>query len=268
MSARKDRRYAFGLAVRAAAVTALCLLCAPQGSTADELVSGLSTDLIEITSSFTGTDIVLFGAIEAANTIAEPEGRDIVVVIRGPSVDLIVRRKERVLGIWLNAEQIQFEGLPGYYFLASTRPLEDVASADTLQRFGLGTANLQALTDVGVEPDEANLFRAAAIRNKKKAGLYWESPTGIEFLSRSLFRSRIPVPAEVPPGQYKAEVYLFRSGEIVSAQSTPLFIDKTGLERRLFDFAHHQALLYGLSVVFMAVSMGWLAFVLFRQKIS
>jgi uncharacterized protein (TIGR02186 family) len=257
MRNRAHRRFAAAMAF---------MLVLPQAANADELVSGLSTDVIEINSSFTGTDIVLFGAIETSDSFAQQQGDDIVVVIRGPAVDMTVRRKERVAGIWLNAEQVKFEGMPGYYFLASTRPLQNIAALDILQRFGLGAANLQALTDVGVKPKKANLFREAVIRNEKKVGLYWESPTGIEFLSHSLFRARIPVPASVPPGQYKAEVYLFRGGNIISAQSTPLFIDKTGIERRLFEAAHTQSLLYGLATMTMALMLGWLAYVLFRQR--
>lgn len=254
---------AIALAFAVIAATALAM-----PSFADELVSGLSTDLIEITSSFTGTDIVLFGAIETSDSFATTEGRDVVVVIRGPTVDLTVRRKERVAGIWVNAEQVHFDGLPGYYFIASTRPLPAIASAEVLRRFGLGAMNLEAYTPTGVKPGKANEFRAAAINAKKKEKLYWESPNGIEFLSQSLFRARIPVPAAVPPGQYKAEVYLFRGGSVVSAQSTPLYIDKSGLERRLFEFAQSDSLLYGLAAVLMAVLLGWVSYLLFRQKLN
>ena len=83
---------------------------------AAELVSGLSTDLIQITSSFTGTDFVIFGAIDPPRTPANATMQDLVVVIRGPTLDMTVRRKERILGIWVNREQVAFSGLPGYYF--------------------------------------------------------------------------------------------------------------------------------------------------------
>src|SRR5262249_13884836 len=145
--------------------------------------------------------------------------QDLVVVIRGPDIDMTVRRKARVFGIWVNREQIEFTGMPGFYFLASTRPLDDIASLSTLQRFKLGTANLEPMTRDRIDPAEADSFRAAAIRDRKRERLYWESPTGIEFLSRTLFRARVPIPASVPPGQYRAEVYLFRGGTVVSAQS-------------------------------------------------
>lgn len=233
---------------------------------ADDLVSGLSTDVIQITSNFTGADIVLFGAIEPTEEAGPARDQDLVVVIRGPDLEMTVRRKARILGVWVNREQIEFTGLPGYYFLASTRPLDEVASQATLERFRLGTANLESATRVKTDPDEANAFRAAVIRDRKRERLYWESPTGIEFLSRTLFRARIPVPASVPPGEYRAEVYLFQGGTVVSAQSSPLFIDKTGFERRVYNYAYQASLAYGFAAVLMAIVLGWLSSVVFRQR--
>jgi uncharacterized protein (TIGR02186 family) len=246
------------------ALFSLCVAALPARS--DDLVSGLSTDLIQITSNFTGTEIVLFGAIEPTEDTGPARDQDLVIVIRGPDVDMTVRRKARVFGIWVNREQIQLSGMPGYYFLASTRPIDDIASLSTLERFKLGTANLEPVVHGSVDANEASAFRAAAIRDRKRERLYWESPTGIEFLSRTLFRARIPVPASVPPGQYRAEVYLFRGGTVVSAQSSPLFIDKSGFERRVFNYAYDASLAYGSATVAMAFLFGWLAFLLFRQR--
>jgi uncharacterized protein (TIGR02186 family) len=244
----------------------LLLLFAPGAAKADDLVSGLSTDLIQITSNFTGTDIVLFGAIEPTEEAGPAKDQDLVIVIRGPQLDMTVRRKKRMLGIWVNTEQVQLTGMPGYYFLASTRPLDDIASLATQQRFRLGTSSLEATTKVRISPDEANAFRAAAIRDRKREHLYWESPTGIEFLSRTLFRARIPVPAAVPPGEYRAEVYLFQGGTVASAQSSPLFIDKSGFERRVYNYAYQASFAYGFAAVLMAITFGWAGFVIFRPR--
>jgi uncharacterized protein (TIGR02186 family) len=233
---------------------------------ADELVSGLSTDLIQITSSFQGTDIVLFGAIEPTETAGPAKDQDIVLVIRGPDVPMTVRRRERVLGIWVNREQVTLNGMPGYYFLASTRALDDIAAEATLQRFRLGTYNLQAMPVGPYSADEVAAFKAALIRDRKREHLYWESPTGIEFLSRTLFRARIPVPAAAPPGQYRAEVYLFSGGNVVSAQSSPLFIDKTGFERQVYNYAFQASLMYGLVTVVMSVGLGGASYLIFRRR--
>jgi uncharacterized protein (TIGR02186 family) len=244
-------------------------LFAPIFVRAADLVSGLSTDLIQITSSFTGTDFVLFGAIDPPQPPAANNGgrmQDLVVVIRGPTFDMTVRRKERILGIWVNREQVDFGGLPGYYFLASTRPLDSIASPTTLARFRLGTANLGATTHEPVSLAEANEFRAAVIRDRTRENLYRESATGIEFLSPTLFRARVPVPASVPPGEYRAEVYLFQNGTVVSAQSSPLSIDKSGFERQVYNFAYRNSLAYGLAAVVMAFAMGWIGYVIFRPR--
>jgi len=244
----------------------LLLFLIPGVARADDLVSGLSTDLIQITSNFTGTDIVLFGAIEPTEEAGPAKDQDLVIVIRGPQVDMMVRRKKRILGVWVNSEQVAFTGLPGYYFLASTRPLDDIASLPTQQRFRLGTSSLEASTKGRITADEAAAFRAAAIRDRKREHLYWESPSGIDFLSRTLFRARIPVPAAVPPGEYRAEVYLFQSGTVVSAQSSPLFIDKSGFERRVYNYAYQASFAYGFAAVLMAIAFGWAGFLVFRQR--
>lgn len=247
------------------ALTALFLLAGPIVR-ATELVSGLSTDIIQITSSFTGTDVVLFGAIDPPRTPAVAATQDLVVVLRGPDLDMTVRRKARVFGIWINSEQVEFTGLPGYYFLASTRPLEQIASPTTLARFHLGAANLGATAKTPVTPAEMTELRAAIVRDRTRESLYRESATGIEFLSPALFRTRVPVPASVPPGEYRAEAYLFQDGTVVSAQSSPLSIDKSGFERQVYDLAYDNSLAYGFAAVLMAFAIGWLGYVVFRQR--
>jgi uncharacterized protein (TIGR02186 family) len=156
--------------------------------------------------------------------------------------------------------------MPGFYFLASTRPLDDIASLTTLQRFRLGTANLDATVHGAANPEDAAAFRAAAVRDLKRDHLYWESPTGIEFLSRTLFRAQIPIPAAVPPGEYRAEVFLFRGGAVVSAQSSPLFVDKSGFERQVFNYAYQASFAYGFVTVLMALGFGYAGFVIFRRR--
>lgn len=240
-------------------VLALLLLWAAPAC-AEDLVSGISQDIIQITSNYTGTNIVVFGAIEGA---LAAQRHDIVVVVRGPDEEMTVRRKDRVAGVWVNRDAARFEGLPAYYYLASTAPLSRIASPEALDRYGIGLGALHPAL-VGSHHDPAP-FLEAAIRYHKRVGLYAENPGSIDFLSETLFRARVPVPAGVTRGQYNVEVYLFRDGQMVSAQSTPLFVDATGLERRLFNFAHDASLFYGLACVFMAMLLGWISSVLFRR---
>ena len=235
-------------------------LVASAAQAAEDLVSGVSQDTIQITSNYTGSDIVVFGAIEGQQSVA---GRDIVVVVRGPDADLVVRRRDRVAGVWINHDAANLNGMPSYYFLASSRPLSAIAASPVLARYAIGLQNLQP--DSVHSHHDYEPFRQAALRHLSQEKLYSQNEGGVEFLSDTLFRAHVPVPASVTRGQYNVEVFLFRNGEIESAQSTPLFIDQTGLERRLYNFAHDQPLFYGLAAVFMAIIMGWISSVLFRR---
>ena len=186
-----------------------------------------------------------------------------MVVVRGPDEPMTVRRRDRVAGVWVNTTPPSFEGMPAYYFLASTEPLARIAPPQALARYGIG---LQALTPSAVgSHHDPEPFRQAALRYHQRVGLYAESPGSVDFLSETLFRARVPVPAGVTRGQYNVEVYLFRDGEVVSAQSTPLFIDPTGLERRLFNLAHDPPLSYGLACVVHGDDAGLDLVVLFRR---
>ena len=136
-------------------------------------MSGVSQDLIQITSNYTGSDIVVFGDVERQVKAA---GRDIVVVVRGPDTALTVRRRDRVAGVWINHDAASLNGMPAYYYLASSRPLAQIAPQATLARYGIGVANLQPDTvhaHHDVEP-----FRQAALRLMADKGLYREAPRG------------------------------------------------------------------------------------------
>jgi uncharacterized protein (TIGR02186 family) len=243
--------------------TLFCL--AATAACAEDLVSGLSQDQVEITSNYTGTNIVVFGAIESSDNTASPTGRDVVVVIRGPDAGMIVRRKVRIAGIWINRDSMKFGGMPTYYFVASTRPLSKITSPQILQRYQIGLAGIEPQSMSTHDPAKAEPYRLAAIHERVLSGLYAET-TGVEFLSYSLFRVRVPIPATVPRGEYTAEVYLFRDGNVVSAQSTPLDVEQSGLERRIYRFAHRSPLIYGFAAVFMAMLFGWLSSLIVRQQ--
>ena len=238
----------------------LLLLLAPPAMAAEDIVSGLSQDQIEINSSYTGTDIVVFGTIERP---AGASGRDIVVVVRGPDTQITVRRRDRFAGVWVNRDSARFQGMPAFYFLASTRPLGTIATPDTLSRHGLGAPHLQP--SAIITHHDPGPFRKAAIRQLEAQGLYTDAPGSIDFHSESLFKTVVPIPASVARGQYNVEVYLFRDGNVVSVQSTPFFIDQIGLERRIYNFAHNSPFYYGLFAIFTALLFGWAASVLMRR---
>ena len=239
---------------------ALALLCTLGGGAwaVETLVADLSSYRISITSSFQGAKLLLFGATEG--------GGDVVVVVRGPLEDLVVRRKSRVAGIWVNRAAIAFTDVPSYYVVASTRPLDEVLSESQRRRLQIGARYL-AMRPSGTVADAAEiaLYREALTRNKERDRLFQELPGTVAFLDSTLFRTTLHFPANAPVGRYSAETFLIRDGQIITAQSTPLFISKTGVERALFDFAKRQPASYGILAVLLAALAGWLASVVFRR---
>jgi len=220
------------------------------------LVTDLSAHLIAITSSFTGTDLLLFGAID--------EPGDIVVVVRGPTGPAVVRQKRSVLGVWLNRSPMRFEGMPAYYAVASTRPLSEIGARNLLTRLQIGASNLRfRFANAGPEPNSVP-HRQAILRHKAKAGLYREA-ADVVFLGPKLFRTEISFPSTVPVGTYTTEVYLIRDDRVIAAQSTPLFVDKQGVEQEIYDFSRREPAVYGFIAVLLAVTAGWIAALLFRR---
>lgn len=226
------------------------------------LVADLSNHLLAITTGFSGASVLLFGAVEEDND----QGGDVVVVVRGPNEPEVIRRKENFLGIWINRAQGVVSDAPVYYRVASTRPLADIAQPAVLERQQIGLDHLKLTVkrrDKAVNDDD---YRAALLRLKTKAGLYGGETGQVAVMSGRLFRTEMDFPANVPTGTYQVEVYLFKGGEVVTAQTTPLIVGKIGIGAEVFDFANRQAALYGLAAVLLAVAAGWLAAVAFRRS--
>jgi uncharacterized protein (TIGR02186 family) len=242
-----------------ALLLALLVLTAP--AFAEEgLTSGLSQDYLQITSTFAGSELTVFGDVENP---ADKETRDIVVVVRGPDTLMTMRRKDRIAGLWINNARAKM-WLPSYYFVTATRPLKEIADADTLQRYELGLDNLRA--EVMASDGDVKPYIASLVRAQKRSGLYIQTDSSVEMQSATLFRVHVPIPAAVPRGSYTVEVYLFRGGDVVAAQSTPFYVDQAGFERSVFEFAHTKPLTYGVFTVLMAVGLGWASMFLFRNR--
>lgn len=225
------------------------------------LDADLSHHLVAITTAFSGTDVLLFGAVD------EQRG-DIAVVVRGPSEDQVVRRKSKVGFIWVSTDDFQFRDVPGYYAVASSKPLADLASHSTLVRHELGAefVKFRAAPGQGYDEQQVRSFREALIRNKQRLGLYADDVGDVDFLGKVLFRTRLNFPASVPPGSYQVQVLQFRDGNVINAQASPLGISKIGLEAELFDFSRDHAALYGVVAILLAAFAGWSASVMFRKR--
>ncbi len=228
---------------------------------------GLSNESVAITSNFDGADIAIFGSIEDGDpAVLDRKGYDIVVVLEGPPSDVVVRRKERKLGIWVNGEQQRFLEVPSSYSIATTRDLEKIADVKQLRSLKLGFENLKLVAPEGESAQDFDaVFVESLARLKVSQNLFLERVGGVDFLSPTLFRARLALPANVPIGHHRARAFLFREGQFVTTRSTLLNVQKTGFEQVTYNLAHRNGLLYGIIAVLVAIATGWLASVVFRK---
>jgi len=243
--------------------------CSVKSAAAERLVVSLSNHRVAVTSSFVGEDLVLFGTIEpdvGKSTLRS--AYDLVITVNGPLQTLRTRRKERVLGIWMNVDSREFVRVPSYLAVLSNRPVADIAHADVLRHLQIGLDNYLLPQRIG--PDIADTvhddpFRASFVRLETLYGLYRQSGTAVTFLTPTVFRVAIPVPANVPTGNYAIDVKLFADGATIARTNSALEVIKAGFEQYVADAARDNGLYYGLVTALMALFIGWLGSVVFRR---
>jgi uncharacterized protein (TIGR02186 family) len=222
-----------------------------------------------VTSNFTGDELVLFGGIERdAATVPRRGGYDIVVSVIGPRQNLVTFRKDRVLGIWVNVDSRVFENAPSYLAVLSNRPLDAITNGETLRRLQVGLDNIVLLQRASVNiADSArdDPFRQSFLRIKREHALYRQEENGVTFLTPALFRASIPLPAEVPIGNYEVDVKLFADGNLIARTPSAFEVYKAGFEQVVTSAAHDHGFLYGLATAGMALLTGWFASVVFRR---
>ena len=242
---------------------------APSESMANGVETDLATHHVAVKTDFAGVNVLLFGALDVPIAKDVETTRDIIIVVRGPEKPLNVRRKKRIAGIWVNADTATFDAVPGYYAIVSNRPAEKIASSYTLREHSIGLNNLQAsliLSTTGFTTGQVRDYAEGIVRVLQSQNLYQEIIGGVGFAGRRLFRAEFELPANVPLGDYKADVYIFRGGELLAKSTTSLRIEKSGIERFIYELAHRQPLIYGILSVLAAVAAGMGAAAAFRKK--
>jgi uncharacterized protein (TIGR02186 family) len=245
----------------ALAVFALLGIAPAAPAIAQGIIADVDDHLVEITTDFAGQDILVFGAIDGPG--------DVVLVMRGPAGRVAVHRKERFAGIWINADSIEFDGVPSLYGVASSRSLFEILTPDVLDRYQLGVGRVQ-FQEVESEVPGVGPFRTALVQQKKKQGLYADRVGRVTFIGERLFRANLHLPSNVPTGTFLIDVYLVRDGRIVDAQNMPLVISKVGFGADIYKYANARSIAqrfaYGVAAVLVALLTGWLAHLAFRKR--
>ena len=245
----------------------LLALAAPLllGQAKPRLVPDVSQSRIEIRYSFTGAELLLFGAILYPGGRAPAADAEIAVVVKGPVQPLVVREKQKVAGIWMNVEAARFRSAPAFYAVASSKPLARLIDERTAAIYELGLQNLQLSPGSGAAPEVQRRFEAGLVERMQRQQLYVEDPKGVEITEGVLYRGRVSIPAQVPIGDYTAETFLIQNGRVIAGAVREIHIEKLGFERFVADAAERWSFAYGLVAVALSLLLGWGAATLFRR---
>lgn len=224
------------------------------------LVPDVSQRNIEIAYSFTGAELLLFGAIlYPGGRVPNERDADIVVVVKGPAQSILVREKQKIAGIWVNAARVRYLSAPSYYALASSKPIDALLDERSRAIYEIGLDSLQLSPVSGAAPEENARFVRGLVDLKRRSRLYSEAPGAVEITDGVLYRARLTIPARVPVGRFTAETFLIRKGRVLAAAVRDIDIRKSGFERFVARAADRHAVLYGLVAVALSVLFGWAA---------
>jgi uncharacterized protein (TIGR02186 family) len=245
----------------------LLLLLAPlvMGAAKPRLVPDVSQSRIEIRYSFTGAELLLFGAIVYPGGRPPRGNAEIAVVVKGPLQPLVVREKQQVAGIWMNVESARFRSAPAFYAVASSKPLSRLVDERTAAIYELGLQNLSLSPGSGAAPDVQRRFEAGLIGMMQRHQLYFEDPKGVQISEGVLYRARLSIPARVPVGDYTAETFLIQDGRVIAGAVREIHIEKLGFERFVANAADRWSFTYGLVSVALSLFLGWAASAVFRR---
>jgi uncharacterized protein (TIGR02186 family) len=249
---------------RALALVALAPLLMAQAE--PKLVPDISSRSIEIRYSFTGTQLLLFGAILYPGGRVPRKPADVIVVLKGPVEPILVREKQKIAGIWMNADSNRFRSAPSFYAVASSAPVRQLVDERTAAIYELGLQDLQLSPGGGALPDKERRFEAGLLDLRKRHNLYAEHPHGVEISEGVLYRARISIPSQVPVGTYTAETFLVSNGKVIAAATREIEIGKSGFERFVALAAGRHGFLYGLAAVLLSLGLGWAAAAVFRRR--
>lgn len=223
------------------------------------LVPEVSQHEVQVRQGFTGTQLLLYGAV------LDPRGRqpdqryDIVVVLKGPTEAVRLREKERIGGIWINAASTDFRSAPSFFAVAASRPVSEIVDEKTAAIYELGTGFIQLSPSSTIDLDEQARFTAGLVDLREREGLYKEDMDGVRISEKVLYQARIALPSNVTTGTYTAETFAITRGRVIASAVAEVEVKKVGFERFVEVFAQRQSLLYGILAVTLSIGMGWIA---------
>lgn len=250
--------------MRAALLAAIswAMIAAPLG--AEEIVAGLSQTEVSITANFTGSEIIVYGAVKRDAPAPVSPALEVIVTVEGPSEPLTLRRKSHQYGVWINTDRVRIAAAPSFYAVATTGPLADILSDTDNLRHQITIPRAIKAIGISSQAENATDFIAALLRIRAKEDRYRLAEGSVVLTDETLFRSDVVLPANLTEGSYLVRMFLTRGGKVIDAKEEVIDVQKQGVERFVNRLSKSQPLIYGLLSLLMAVAAGWGASAAFR----
>lgn len=235
---------------------------------ARQLVADLSSDEVSITTDFTGQNLLLFGAVSNVPATSDiDKSSDIIVILTGPTLPVASRMKERVSGIWINTQTVQWKNAPSFYHILSSRPLAQILSDEKLQALQIGYKNLNLKSKNQTdEIENLDIWQDSLARNMTAQNLWQVDENAVSIIRNALFRAPVSLPANITPGDYEVRILDVRNGQLIAEDSREITVQKAGLGAFIYQLAHEYSVFYGIFAVAFAIAAGWVASVAFRRN--
>lgn len=247
------------------ALALLLALAQPAAAQPEQIVAGMSQNRVSITANFDGSEILIYGAVK--RDTPRPTGvgpLEVIITVEGPSSPLVVRRKDRVAGIWVNNAAVRVDRAPSFYAVATTGPLSHILSDTDNLRHAITIERAIRAVGITAEADRAGEFLLGLLRVRSNEGRYRLLQGKVELTEETLFRTDIVLPSNLTEGEYKVRLFLLRDKRVIASQERVIGVRKEGLERWIFNLAQEQPLIYGLLSLVLAAVAGWGASAAFR----
>lgn len=243
---------------------ALVFMTLPARAADEQVVLGLSQDRVAITADFDGSEILIFGAVKREAPIPPGPPLEVIVAVAGPSEPVMVRRKEKKFGIWVNTDSVLVDSAPSFYAVATSAPFTDIITDTEDLRYRISIRRSIRFVGAAMHIREAQNFARAVVRIREDEGLYSIRENTVAVDEQTLFRTSIEMPADLTEGDYLTRIFLMRNGEVISQFETVIDVRKVGLERFLYNMSRQQPVWYGLMSLVIAIAAGWGASTAFR----
>ncbi len=189
-----------------------------------------------------------------------PADGDVVVQVVGDMDHVTLKKKGKVAGVlWMNVGEVTYTNVPDIYLYRSSRSLSKMADSETLNSLMIGYDAIRQQSTDGPESDEWKLFDHF-IKLKTKEALYSSDERGVHFSSTDRAGRQAAaesfLPAKVPGGKYKVEVFIFRNGRGELLGSDEIQITFSSYLSFIKSLDENHGLLYGILAVLVALVAG------------